>query len=477
MDRTRSNRAPSSELIHVNATDVVPGSFRDPSGFLFTRGGTLYRQVNLSHREHFDAMTSSGLYDELVGAGLLVPHDEVEEAPASEKGAYKVIRPELVSFVSYPYEWSFSQLRDAALATLEIQRRSLDKGMSLRDASAYNIQFHHGRPVLIDTLSFEKVQEGRPWIAYRQFCQHFLAPLALMSYRDVRLGDLLRTHIDGVPLDLAGLLLPFRARLRVPLLLHLFMHARSQRRHTGGTATPAAGGRAFSLQAFRGLIDSLTGAVQKMRLGRSSSNWVNYYDEASHYSSEALEHKKELVSRFLSETSPSMVWDLGANTGMFSRIAAEGGAYTVSFEMDPASVEENYRRVKANDERHVLPLVCDLTDPSPAIGWANEERMTLQQRGPADMLLALALVHHLAIANNVPLDRVALYLSSLGRRLIIEFVPKGDEKVTQLLSTREDVFPRYTREGFEEAFQEHFAIEQAESIKGTDRVLYLMRTR
>lgn len=461
----------------MSPSEVVAGSFRDPSGFLFTRGGTLYRQVNVSHREHYDAMTGSGLYDELVSAGLLIPHDEVDEAPASDGGFYKVIRPELVAFVSYPYEWSFSQLRDAALTTLEIQRRALDKGMSLRDASAYNIQFRRGRPLLIDTLSFEKLQEGRPWIAYRQFCQHFLAPLALMSYRDVRLGELLRAHIDGVPLDLAASLLPFRARLRMPLLLHLFMHARSQRRHSGPARSASAGGRAFSLQAFRGLIDSLTGAVRKMRLTRSSSNWVNYYQEASHYSSEALEHKKELVSRYLSESAPSTVWDLGANTGLFSRIAAERRIETVAFEMDPASVEENYRRVRANNERYLLPLVCDLTNPSPALGWANEERATLRERGPADMLLALALVHHLAIANNVPLGRVAQYLASLGRRLIIEFVPKRDEKVTQLLSTREDIFPNYTRDGFEQAFEEHFVMEQTESIKGTDRILYLMRTR
>ena len=458
---------------------VVPGSFRDPSGFLFTRDGVLYRQVNAAHRDHYDAMGNSGLYDDLVGAGSLISHQEVDVAPASAELAYKVIRPEVVDFVSYPYEWSFGQLKDAALATLRIQGRAMDKGMSLRDASAYNIQFHQGRPVLIDTLSFEKLEEGKPWIAYRQFCQHFIAPLALMSYRDVRLAQLLRTHIDGVPLDLAAALLPFRARFRVPLLLHLFMHAKSQHRHAGAGAadvTPARS-RSFSLQAFRGLIDSLTGVIQKMQLARGASHWVNYYAEASHYSSDALEHKKELVASFIAESAPATVWDLGANTGMFSRIAADQKIKTVAFEMDPAAVEENYRVTKANKERYLLPLVCDLTNPSPAIGWANEERMTMQERGPADVVLALALIHHIAIANNVPLPRVAEYFSTLGRRLIIEFVPKGDEKVTQLLATREDIFPTYTRDGFEAAFQQRFTIERAEPVKGTDRVLYLMRTK
>lgn len=477
MTRTRSSRALSNESIAVTPSEAVPGSFRDPSGFLFARAGVLYRQVNVAHRDDYDALAGSGLYDELVAAKLLIPHEEVDVAPPSPELAYKVIRPQPIDFISYPYEWSFGQLRDAALATLKIQQRAMDKGMSLRDASAYNIQFHEGRPLLIDTLSFERLREGRPWIAYRQFCQHFLAPLALMSYRDARLGQLLRQHIDGVPLDLATSLLPFRSRLRIPLLLHLFMHARSQRRHAAATPSGRAAARSFSLQAFRGLVDSLTGAVSKMRPGGAASGWVNYYEEASHYSSDALEHKKELVADLIAQSAPATVWDLGANTGVFSRIAARQGIKTVAFEMDPASVEENYRRVKDDGERNLLPLVCDLTNPSPGIGWANEERMTIEQRGPADVVLALALIHHIGIANNVPLPRVADYLARLGRRLIIEFVPKGDEKVDQLLATREDVFPSYTREGFEAAFQERFTIERAEPIKATERVLYLMRAR
>ena len=461
-------------------TNVVAGSFRDPSGFLFSVDKTLYRQVNQAHQEHYDAMLESGLYDDLTDAGLLIPHEEDGLAPPSPEIAYKVIRPEMVSFVSYPYEWSFGQLRDAALATLEIQRRAMEKGMSLRDASAYNIQFHRGRPVLIDTLSFEKLEEGRPWVAYRQFCQHFLAPLALMSYRDVRLAQMFRAHIDGIPLDLAASLLPLRARFRIPLLLHLFMHAKSQRRHarSGGATSSSRSGRSFSLQAFRGLIDSLTGAVEKMQLARGASTWVNYYAEASHYSSEALDHKKELVASFIVDAAPAIVWDLGANTGMFSRIASSDQEIdTVAFEMDIASVEESYQRVKQNREQHLLPLVCDLTNPSPAIGWANEERATIQERGPADLVMALALIHHIAIGNNVPLPRVADYFARLGRRLIIEFVPKGDEKVRQLLSTREDIFPSYTRDGFESAFRERFKIERVEEIKGTERVLYLMRAK
>jgi hypothetical protein len=453
---------------------VVPGSFRDPSGFVFQQEGTLYRQVNGVHREHYDHLMGSGLYEKLVGDGLLIPHEETGDPLTSD--AYRVVRPERVGFVSYPYEWCFGQLKDAALATLRIQKTSLDFGMSLRDASAYNIQFHGGRPVLVDTLSFERLQEGVPWIAYRQFCQHFLAPLALMAYKDVRLGQLLRTNIDGIPLDLAASLLPRGARLRFSLFLHLFSHAKSQRRHEADAAPPRTGKR-FTLRAFRGLIDSLESAVRHLDWTPERSVWTGYYAEGLVYTEEALNHKKELVRKFVEEVAPKSVWDLGGNVGVFARIAAGQGIPTVCFEVDPSCVEADYRQVVAEGETNLLPLVLDLTNPSPAIGWANRERQSLVERGPADMVLALALVHHLAIGNNVPLPMVAEFLGDVGTWLLVEFVPKDDPQGQRLLATREDIFPHYTVEGFEEAFAQRFHIERREEIRESPRILYLMRRR
>jgi hypothetical protein len=211
----------------------LSASFRDPSGFLFSRGGALYRQVNRKYQQEYARLMESGLYEKLVKAGLLIPHTEVNQAPAEAENAYKVIQPERVAFISYPYEWSFGQLKDAALATLSVQKRALKRGMSLKDASAYNIQFVHGKATLIDTLSFETYKEGQPWVAYRQFCQHFLAPLALMALRDVRLSQLLRVYIDGVPLDLASELLPWNTRLNFGLLTHIHLHAGAQKKYAG----------------------------------------------------------------------------------------------------------------------------------------------------------------------------------------------------------------------------------------------------
>ncbi|HJQ14492.1 MAG TPA: hypothetical protein VJ830_07070 [Anaerolineales bacterium] len=449
----------------------LSSSFRDPSGFLFSRDGVLYRQVNHKYEKEYARLLESGLYDKLIKAGLLIPHVEVTQAPAESELAYKVIQPERAPFISYPYEWSFSQLKDAALATLSIQRRALKVGMSLKDASAYNIQFVRGRATLIDTLSFEIYKEGQPWVAYRQFCQHFLAPLALMALRDVRLNQLLRLYIDGVPLDLASGLLPSKTRLNFGLLTHLHLHAGAQKRYSGTEVKSRAA--TMSKQAMTGLIDSLDSTVRNLDWKPGGTEWGNYYD-ITNYSDSAFEHKKQLVREWSANVKPSLVWDLGANRGVFSRVAGENGAFVVSSDIDPTAVEENYRQVKTEKTENILPLLLDLANPSPSIGWANEERDSFGGRGPADMLLALALIHHLAISNNVPLLQIADFFAKLGKWLVIEFVPKADTQVQKLLVSREDIFPQYTREGFESAFQQRYRIAEAVNVRESERTLYLM---
>lgn len=447
------------------------GSFRDPCGFLFYHDGSIYRRINFNYQENYDFLIDSGLYDALVNAELIVPHEEIDLISSYSEKAYKIIQPEEIPFISYPYEWCFSQLKDAALATLSIQKQSLEFGMSLKDASAYNIQFYAGKPVLIDTLSFEKYQAGQPWIGYRQFCQHFLAPLALMSYKDVRLNQLLRIYIDGIPLDLASQLLPFKAFLRFSLFSHIHMHAKYQTRFADQNISSKK--KKMSNLAMAGLIDNLESAVQKLTWNPRETEWDDYY-EKTNYTSESIQEKKDVVSEFLDRLHPRVVWDIGANTGLFSRVAADKGIRTISFDVDPACVEKNYLDVKKDSEQALLPLLLDLTNPSPGLGWQHHERMSILQRGPADTVLALALVHHLAISNNLPLDLIAEFFAKAGRTLIIEFVPKSDSQVQRLLSTREDIFPDYTQQCFETSFQKHFRIERTVNIEGTQRTLYLM---
>jgi hypothetical protein len=455
-------------------SETLPSSFRDPSGFVFWQDGAVYRQINTIYREDYDRLMMSGLHKVLVEEGLVVPHEEVALRSSAPQLAYKVIRPEQIPFVSYPYEWSFSQLKDAALTTLSVQKKALEFGMSLKDCSVYNVQFTKGKPVFIDTLSFEKYREGSPWVAYRQFCQHFLAPLALMSRRDIRLGQLFRSHLDGIPLDLASKLLPRRTRFSFSLLSHIHLHARTQTRYADkqiDTSRPK-----LSRLGFTGIINSLESGVRSLKWNPGGTEWGDYYQDTN-YSAGAFQHKKQTVADFLEAIHPRSVWDLGANTGIFSRIASDKAIQTISFDIDPAAVEKNYLECRRRNETNILPLLSDLTNPSPGIGWQNQERMSLAERGPADVVLALALIHHLAISNNTPFAKIAEFFASICDSLIVEFVPKSDSQVQRLLATREDIFVDYTQQAFESEFARRFVVERSQPITGSERILYLMRRR
>ena len=453
------------------AYEIESSSFRDPSGILFRINGSIYRQINQSYKNEYDCLMDSGLYKNLVDEKLLIPHQEVEIPPLLQDKVYKVIKPETIPFISYPYEWSFSQLKQAALTTLEIQKIAMKYEMTLKDCSAYNIQFQNGKPILIDTLSLEKYEEGQPWKAYRQFCQHFLAPLALMSHTDIRLNQLLRIYIDGIPLDLAKKLLPTRTLSMFSLLAHIHIHAKSQKHYEDKDVKIKE--IKIGRRSFIGIVESLHSGVKKLKWSGDKTEWGNYYAETN-YTDEAFSQKIQFVSKILKEINPKIVWDLGANTGIFSRLSSDMGINTISFDIDPVVVEKNYLECIKKQETKLLPLLLDLTNPSPSIGWANNERMSFIDRGPAELILALALIHHLVISNNVPFRRIVEFFKKNCNFLIIEFIPKTDSQVKRLLSTREDIFDDYTKENFEKEFKKYFLIHDEIMINESDRILYSM---
>ena len=455
---------------------VLPASFRDPTGFLYTENGILYRQINEAGIEDYFTLMETSLYQELVENGALIPHEEITEFDRNSPPEKLVIKPEKIPFISYPYEWSFSQLKDAALRTLEIQKLALHKGMSLKDCSAYNIQFYQGKPILIDTLSFETYMEGEPWAAYRQFCQHFLAPLALMSYIDVRLSQLLRIYIDGIPLDLASKLLPKKTSLNFSINIHIHLHAKSQDRYSDKEIDPTKNRGQIKKQQLQGLIESLESGVRKLSWKASQTDWAEY-EKFHNYSQSALDHKTELVSEYLARTQSSTAWDLGSNIGTFSRLASQQNIFTVAYDVDPGAVELNYLRSIEEGDHNLLPLITDLTNPSPAMGWALQERQSLVERGRADVVMALALIHHLAIGNNLPFRKLSEFFSSICHWLIIEFVPKNDPQTERLLKVRKDIFTEYNLDRFIEEFSTAFEIIEHQQIRETDRVLFLMKNK
>ena len=350
--------------------------------------------------------------------------------------------------------------------------------MRLKDASAYNIQLDAGRPILIDTLSFEAAAETEPWPAYRQFCEHFLAPLALMAHRDVRCGLMLRDFIDGIPLHLAARLLPGRTRLSLGLASHLHLHAGAQRR-AANQPPPVLGSppreRRISATGQRALLDSLRHTVAGLKW-KPTSHWTEYASTTS-YSDAATASKGEIVREMLAAVGGSTAWDVGANTGVYSAMAADAGYRVIAWDQDAGSVEAHWLQVRGGSGPRILPLICDLANPSPAIGWALEERASFLDRGEPDVMLALALVHHLAIGNNVPLPGVARLFARMAPRAIVEFVPKDDPMTRRLLAARRDIFEHYSLDGFRAAFGESFRIVREGPIADSGRTIFLLERR
>ena len=470
---TETDRAESA----APGTVRDPGSYRDPGGFVYRRGGVLHRQIDAASIDDWSAFVASGLADRLIRAGQLIGHEPATLEDAATADARAVIRPDEIEFISYPFEWTFSELKDAALLTLDVQLAALAAGWTLKDASAYNIQFRDARPIMIDSLSFEPHEDGAPWVAYRQFCEHFLAPLTLMAYRDIRLAALLRADPDGVPLDLAKGLVPWRTRMNFGLLSHLHLHANAQRRHAGNEDDGRAAKSArISRSRLIALIGNLRSTIDGLSWKPGGTEWSDYADNTS-YNDRATAEKARLVGEYVRQAPGSRAWDLGANTGRYSRIAADAGKRVLAWDIDPAAAERNYRAVRSEGRGDILPLILDLANPSPGIGWGGRERRSLLERADPDVVLALALIHHLAISRNVPLPMLMDLLATLAPHAVVEFVPKDDPMVRRLLATRRDVFPDYTLEGFRAAAVERFEVVSETLIAESPRVLFLLRRR
>ena len=452
-------------------SSLIGGSFKDPSGFVFSKDGEIYRQINFTYKNNYEMFMRCGLYDKLVEANTLIPHREVSGEAQNSNIAYKIIKPERISFISYPYEWCFGQLKDAALLTLNLQKTALDFDMTLKDASAFNIQFVKGNPKLIDTLSFEKYDEGEPWIAYKQFCEHFLGPLVLMAFKDYRLSQLFKVFINGIPLDLVSSVLPKTSWLNPGIFIHIHLHSKAQKKYEERRIFSKK--VFFSKTHFYALIDNLQSVVEKLKLNKKHSHWKDYY-VSNNYSPHSFEFKKSVILDFIDILKPFNVWDLGCNTGGFSEIAASKNIETIAFDNDFFCIEDIYNKSKFEK---ILPLFLDLLNPTPSLGWANLERDSLIKRGPADLVMALALIHHLAISCNIPFIKIADFFSKICNWLIIEFVEKEDSMAQKLFNSRKDIFPHYNSENFKATFEKKFITEKTVEIPGSHRTLYLMRAK
>jgi hypothetical protein len=447
-----------------------PSSYRDPSGFIFKKNGVLYRQVNTTFKEHFDHFIQSGWYDQLVKKGLLIRHENIEENLTGSPGYYKTIRPERIEFISYPYEWSFDMLKDAALLTLQLVKEGLQYGIILKDATPYNIQWHKGKFIFMDTLSFEKYAE-LPWIAYRQFCESFLGPLLIMHYSKKQLPQLMLAWPDGIPITTIQSLLPARSRFSLHTYLHIHLHAKISQKKTNAEGKTGS----LSKQKLLNLIGSLEILINKLKVPAQKSTWSEYYDEAIQRN-DYLDQKKKIIKDWTDEMQDiKSAADLGANEGEFSNLLTEKNIYTIAADLDPYCINRLYCKIKDTGEKNIQPLVIDLSNPTPATGVNNEERNSFIHRVNVDLVLALALVHHLAIGKNIPFEMIADLFRRTGKKLIIEFVPKEDDKIKLMLQQKKDIYTGYNEPGFVKAFEKYFTVADKKIIPGSGRILYLMK--
>lgn len=448
-----------------------PSSYRDPAGFMFRRGDTWYRRVNRVYRPHYDLLMQGGLYASLVKKGSLVFHEELE-VEEKDPLLYYIIKPRQIPFISYPWEWSFGMLRDAALLTLDIMQECLRHRMILKDATPFNVQFPEGKAVWIDSLSFESYDETKPWIAYRQFCETMLAPLLLAHYHATPLPQILLAYPGGIPLKLASSLLPRRSRFQLHAYLHIHLHAKNTGNGQNDRVKP------FSRKKMENILASLRLLVEKCKSPRQESTWSGYYEEAESRGN-YLKAKEELVKQMLPGETVPLAIDLGANTGHFSRMLVERASYCIAADADPYCIDLLHEKLKNESPVNMLSLVLDLSHPSPSMGFENGERPSFIERAEgAGLVMALALVHHLALGKNLPLERIASFFKKLcGRWLLIEFVPREDEKSRLLVRGREDMFSAYGIENFETCFSLYFTMENKSPVGESGRVLYLFRKK
>ncbi len=460
--------------------ELEPGSYRDRTGRIFYSQGQVFRALTARALPEWEALRATRFFPRLIGAGKVVRTEQVPPGPDLPAGTWAaVLRHERIPFISYPYEWCFGMLKEAALLQLELLEAALDEDLSLKDATPYNVQWHGSLPVFIDLLSFHRLREGEPWLGYRQFCELFLFPLFLESYKGIPFQPWLRGSLEGIPPADFLALLSKRDLFRPGVLTHVYLHAQSQRRYDENRDVDvkrqlAAAG--FQKQLIQANVRGLRRLVGGLEMRQRESLWSRYGTDSGY--AEADRQEKE---RFLREALGSrrwrLVWDLGANTGTYSLLAAETADYVVALDADRIAVETLYRELRARGTANVLPMVGNVADPSPGIGWRGTERKTLPERGQPELILGLALIHHLVIGANLGMADVLDWLAGLAPYLVLEFVPRDDPRVQQLLRHRDDPYEDYDLAPFEAALAASFEVMQCRQLPLGDRILYFARSR
>ena len=479
---TERHLQPSTNTARTTRQIVFePGSFKDADGRVFYAGDKVYRSLSEAAAERMRALEADGRLAALVEAGLVVPSRLVGAAnvgldPAEVGGT--VVEHARVGIITYPFEWPFALLRDAALVTLDVIERCLAFDFTLKDATPYNIALYQGRPVLIDLLSIERYETGAPWVGYAQFCREFLFPLLLAAHKGVAFHELFRGSLNGISLEVADGLFSLADALKPGVLKHVKLQAKLQRsfRKSEFDAKRSFRESRFGKQLIVANLNALRNVLAKLAPHDRDTAWIDYTDTHS-YSTDEEAVKRAFVEAMLEAVAPVRVVDLGCNTGEYSRLAAKTARDVVALDSDTACIDGLYRACRRDGIVNIVPVVADLLNPSPAMGWMLAERASLFGRIRADAFLALALVHHIAIGGNVPLPAIVAALAELAPAGVVEWVDKSDPMVETLLRNRKDVFNHYRWDDFRQALEARFEIVETAEIGGGRRRLCWVRAR
>ena len=467
----------------MSEASVEPGSFRDRQGRVFYENGRVYRALSETAMDNWRVLAQTRFFQEYVKQGSIIPtrHLEAQTTGLAAKLADEwagILEHQAIPFISYPYEWSFGMLKDAALLQLELMQAALQEAMTMKDASSFNVQWQGTSPVFIDLPSFEPCSPGEPWAGYRQFCELCLYPLQLQAYKGVSFQQFLRGNIDGIPVQTMAHLMTGLDRLKPGVLTHVVLQAKMQNRfaNTDRRVRKDLQHAGFSTELVKNNVKRLQRLVEGLHWRQVSSEWSEY-SERHNYSQGAFAQKTNFVERNVASRQWGLVWDIGCNTGQFSLLAARHADYVLAMDADHLAVERLYQQLREKNNRTVLPLVMNLADPSAALGWRAIERKTITERGLPDLVLSLALIHHMVIGANIPMREFIDWLGDLGGSLIIEFVTKRDPMVEILLRNKEDIYDDYDLGFFEQCLGNRFRIKDREVVEGETRVLFFAQPK
>jgi len=448
-------------------------SFRDPSGYVFMEDNSVKRVINPIYFEQFESLTNSGFYTTLFEKKYLIPHQEI-----SKSNSEIIIQASKIPFINYPYEWSFLQYKHAALLTLKIQKLCLEHNFTLKDASAFNISFHEGKPIFIDTLSFDFYQENNPWLAYKQFIMHFLGPLVLSKYFGQEHLKTLSYNLEGISLSKLSKILPFKSYLSPTLLTNIHLLAKYDKKYESDKKTV---NNNLSKSSQLKLIDGLYDYILNLSVNEKTE-WDHYYNQIN-YNDSAYQFKKEFVKDWFSSIKGKSLIDIGGNDGTFSRELKEQASLMIVADVDPNAVEQNYSQVVKSKEKIILPIIVDVLNPVANHGFNNEERFSFIDRvknSSLDGCLALAVIHHITLSGNIPFSLSALFFSKMAANLLIEFPTRNDSWVQFLLDSKREFknhFDFYNEENFESEYAVYFEIIKKEKIASSERILYSLKRR